>query len=193
MKDLFNYYKNALSNGLCDEYKNRWRACGNDKDKLIKLVLSQQATPHLIDYCYKGLGVGKEYIQREFADYINGNRVIQDADDVNGYTYSLWVGYHGVFDVTTDVTTMMWVDKAHCTIPETKCPTIYIGCGSRVYLSLNGYNCPRIMLFDDSEVILYDSDEVSKVLVYRYSPKAKVEIGKYCLAEVKVFDKELRL
>lgn len=192
-QDLFNYYKHALSNGLCSEYKGRWRACHDNKEQLVKLVMAQQSLPHFIHYCYNGMGLSKEYIQETFGDYINGNAVINDADGVAGYTYSLYVGFKGVFKAATDVLAFMWCSNTSCTINVAKSPVIYFGCGSHIHLSLDGYNCPHIYLFDDSKVTIDDADEDSKVVIYKYSDKAQVELGKYCLANVKVFNKELRL
>ena len=192
-QDLFNYYKHALSNGLCSEYKGRWRACHDNKEQLVKLVMAQQSLPHFIHYCYNGMGLSKEYIQETFGDYINGNAVINDADGVDGYTYSLYVGFKGDFKAAVDVLSLMWCNNTNVTVETSKCPIIYIGCGSHVHLSLDGYNCTHIYLFDDSKVTIDDADEDSKVVIYKYSDKAQVELGKYCLADVKVFDKILRL
>ena len=192
-QDLFNYYKHALSNGLCSEYKGRWRACHDNKEQLVKLVMAQQSLPHFIHYCYNGMGLSKEYIQETFGDYINGNAVINDADGVDGYTYSLYVGFKGDFKAAVDVLSIMWCKNTNVTVETSKCPVIYVGCGSHVHLSLDGYNCPHIYLFDDSKVTIDDTDEDSKVVIYKYSDKAQVELGKYCLADVKVFDKQLKL
>lgn len=192
-QDLFNYYKHALSNGLCSEYKGRWRACHDNKEQLVKLVMAQQSLPHFIHYCYNGMGLSKEYIQETFGDYINGNAVINDADGVDGYTYSLYVGFKGGFKAAVDVLSLMWCNNTNVTVETSKCPVIYVGCGSHVHLSLDGYNCPHIYLFDDSKVTIDDTDEDSKVVIYKYSDKAQVELGKYCIADVKVFDKQLKL
>ena len=45
MKDeMFDFYKNSLqgvlTNPLCADYRDEWRACGNDKEKLVKLVMT---------------------------------------------------------------------------------------------------------------------------------------------------------
>lgn len=192
-QDLFNYYKHALSNGLCSEYKGRWRACHDNKEQLVKLVMAQQSLPHFIHYCYNGIGLSKEYIQETFGDYINGNAVINNADGVDGYTYSLYVGFKGVFKAAVDVLSFMWCNNTNVTVKTSKCPVIYVGCGSHIRLLLDGYNCPHIYLFDDSNVTIEDADEDSKVVIYKYSDKAQVELGKYCLADVRVFNKELRL
>ena len=192
-QDLFNYYKHALSNGLCSEYKGRWRACHDNKEQLVKLVMAQQSLPHFIHYCYNGMGLSKEYIQETFGDYINGNAVIKDADGVDGYTYSLYVGFNGDFKAAVDVLSLMWCNNTNVTVETSKCPVIYVGCGSHVHLSLDGYNCPHIYLFDDSKVTIDDSYEDSKMVIYKYSDKSQVELGKYCLADVKVFNKKLKL
>lgn len=192
-QDLFNYYKHSLSNGLCSEYKDRWRACHDNKEQLVKLVMAQQSLPHFIYYCYNGMGVSKEYMQETFGDYINGNAVINDADGVDGYTYSLYVGFKGYFKASVDVLSLMWCNNTNVTIETSKCPVIYVGCGSHVHLSLDGYNYPHIYLFDNSKVTIDDTDEDSKVVIYKYSDKAQVELGKYCLADVKVFNKKLKL
>jgi hypothetical protein len=49
------------------------------------------------------------------------------------------------------------------------------------------------MLFDDSKIILDDVDEDSNITIHKYSGKASVELGKFCLKEPKIFDKDLRL
>jgi hypothetical protein len=70
---------------------------------------------------------------------------------------------------------------------------LYVSNHSTLNITLDGYNSPKIYLFDDSVVNIMECDEESKVIVYKYSDNAKVEIGKYCLSSVKVFDKDLRL
>lgn len=198
-KEMFGFYKNALqgeiTNPLCADYKNEWRACGDDKEKLISLALRQQSLPYIITHCYQGKGISKEYILNVFSNYINGSKTLKDCDGVQGYNYGMWVGVNDYFlKPHTDVTAYMWVKDVTLRIGETTCPIIYIGCGSTVKISPEGYNSICIYLFDDSKVVIDDwGDETTKVVIYRYSADAQVEISKYCLADVKVFDKELRL
>lgn len=193
MNELLHYQKNAILNGLCDEWRQKWTLCHNDKEKLVRLAMMQQSIPHFLTYCYNGKGVSKDYIKKEYTQFINGSYKIKDADEVAGYTYELFVDCDDDITIDSDVVNVMWCKDTFVTIPETKCPTLYIGCKSDIELQLGGYNTIRIYLFDESRVTIYDADEVSKVLVYKYSDKAKVEKGKYCFGEVKVFEKELRL
>lgn len=197
--EMLKYKKNALlgnisAEPLCQAYKQAWRSCGDDKEMLVRLAMKQQSIPHFSTACYKKLGLTKEYIKENFADYINGH-ILNDCDGVKGYTYSLYVDWDYVndLDVKTDVCSVMWTVGANIIIPPTKCPTIYISNRSNVHLVCEGFNTINIKLFDESKVTVQDVDEDSDVIIYKYSDKASVELGKFCLKEPKVFNKELRL
>lgn len=199
MKDeMLIFKKNALlgkisAEPLCMQYKQAWRACGNDKEMLIRLALSQQSIPYLSHACYEHLGLTKEYILENFLEYINGNRMFNDVEGVEGYTYQLYIGFEHDFKAVADVTSLMWCNNPQITVGATKCPVIYISNQSKVGLVCDGYNTVNVKLFDESELIVDDLDENSNVVVYKYGGDAKVELGKYCLGSVKVFPKELRL
>ena len=197
-KSMMEFYKSALQGALtksplCAEYKGAWRACGDDKEKLMKLVLRQQSIPYFITHCHKGKGLTKDYILENFGEFINGKRTFEDVEGVKGYTYQLYVGHNQDFGITADVTSLMWCDSPQVVVAPTKCPTIYISNGSNVHLACDGFNTINVKLFDNSMVTIEDCDTNSEVFVYKYSKNAKVELGKYCLGGVKVFDKELRL
>lgn len=196
---MFDFYKNALSGAittpLCADYINEWRNCGDDKGRLMQLALRQQSLPYFISHCHSGKGLSKNYILENFGEYINQGEksIIQDADGVQGYTSAMYVAFNTIFNATTDVLALMWCYCAHVIIDATKSPILYVGANSSIHISCDGYNCPKIYLFDTSKIVLYDVDEGSKVVVYKYSDDAVVEKGKFCLGEVKEFRKELRL
>ena len=198
MDELLEFKKNAIlgkisGQPLCEEYKAALSKCGNDKEMLVRLALMQQCTPYLSHACYESMGLTKEYILNNFGELINGKRTFENVEGVDGYTYQLYVGYDKDFDITADVTSLMWCKSPQITIESTKCPTIYISNSGNVRLICNGYNTVNVKLFDDSKIILDDIDEESNVTIYKYSEKATVELGKFCLKEPKVFNKELRL
>lgn len=198
-QDLFEFQKNSFlgkvsGEPLCQEYKQLWKACGNDKEKLMKLALRQQSLPYVVFACHKKLGLSKDYIKEQFGGYINGY-ILKDCDGTSGYTYGMYVDwdYENDLEVTTDVASIMWTVGANIVVPRTKAPVIYISNRSKVHLICEGYNTVNVKLFDESELIIEDMDAESDVIVYKYSDKAKVEQGKYCLKEPKIFNKELRL
>jgi hypothetical protein len=169
-----------------------WAACHEDKGKLMRLVLMQQSAPYFATFCNNGKGLSREYCKREFGEYVNG-RVFNDCDGVKGYTYAMYVDEPTSVEIGLDVVQMLWCNNVDVLIPQTKCPVLYVSNHSTLNITLDGYNSPKIYLFDDSVVNIMEGDEESKVIVYKYSDNAKVEIGKYCLSSVKVFDKDLRL
>lgn len=196
--EMFTFYRNALlgrasEKPLCEEYKNEWRACGNDKDKLMKFAMRQSCLPFIFTYSYKGEGLSKEYLMQEFGEYINGKRTILDADGVQGYTYALNVGLQHDCAIMCDITSFMYCKEINVIIPCSKCPTLYVACGSHLHLSLDGFSNIRVHLYDDSKVTIYDADVNNTVNVYRYSDNVQVERGKYCFCNVKEMDKDLRL
>lgn len=192
-KQMFEFYKNALIGGLCDEYKGLWQSANNEKEKLVKLAMQQQSIPYFATHCYKGNGLTKEYIETAFKDYINGNATLHDCDGVDGYTYRLYVGYNGDLSVSDDVLSFMWCDMPSLEIKTSKCPIFYINNKSKCGIVSGGYNSIRVYLFDESEVTLNDIDETSDVVVYKYSDNCKVVLGKYCMGKVKQFRKKLVL
>lgn len=196
--NMFMFYKSALSGDfsspLCAEYKSVWRKCGDDREQLIRLSLQQQAIPFVVTHAYHRIGLTKNYIKKSFGDYING-RKLKDCDDVEGYTYSLYVDWDFENDlvVDTDVCSIMWTVGANVVIQETKCPTLYVSNKSNVHLVCDGYNSVRIYLFDKSRITIEDCDAESDIVVYKYDSDAVVEKGKFCMGKVKQFTKELRL
>lgn len=197
-KNMFSFYKAALngeiSTPLCSEYKASWRKCGDNKEMLVRLSLSQQALPFVATHAYQKKGLTKEYIKEHFKEYING-KILEDCDGVDGYTYALYVDwdYENDLNIETDVASVMWTTGANIVIPQCKCPTIYLSNKSNVHVVGEGFNTVNIKLFDESKVTVEDIDKDSEVIVYKYSDKAAIEEGKYCFGKVKVFNKELRL
>ena len=174
------FQKNALLNNLCGEWKNMWKACKNNKEKLVRLSLMQQSIPFFASYCYNGNGLTKEYILSEFKDYING--VVHDGcDGIDNYTYRLFVAYTDEIITYADVTHVMWSNINPYVVERYKCPILYVSNKSKVRIAADGYNYIRVYLFDESELVIDDLDDESTVIVYKYSDKCKVTRGKYCL------------
>ena len=197
MDEFLEFKKNAIlgkisGQPLCEEYKAALRKCGNNKELLVRLALMQQCTPYLSHACYERMGLTKEYILNNFGELINGKRTFEDVEGASGYTYQLYVGYEDDFDISADVTSIMWCNSS-IVIPKIKCPTLYISNYSDVHVVLDGYNSPRIYLFDESKVTIDDCDKTSEVLVYKYDSRADVVLGKFCLGSVQIFNKTLRL
>ena len=204
MIDEMTYFrKNAIQGGitapLCNEYRKLWRSCGNDKQKLVNLVLRQQSIPYFITHCYKGKGLSKEYILENFHDFINENTdlaLVKDCDLVKGYDYSLYVDFKGQNSLTTDVSCIMWSSVPLWEINRHHGQILYVGCDSHVNIILGGWNNVMIYLFDDSSITIDDMDDTSSLTIYKYSNDCKVNFGKYFISQlnnVKQYNKQLIL
>ena len=195
--ELFNFQKNAImgkiAQPLCAEYKAAWRQCGDDKESLIRLALQQQSLPYVSSACYRNLGVSKKYLVDNFKDYINGRKVFEDVEGIEGYKYEMYVGFNDSFVAKSDVTNLMWCNDTLINVEESKCPLFYVSNNSDVHFVLNGYNSIRIYLFDESKVVIEDADDTCDVIVYKYGNRAEVELGRFCLGKVKIFNKQLKL
>ena len=194
MKDeMLIYRKNSILANLCKEWDFKWSNCHGEKDKLMRLVLSQQAAPHFATFCYNGAGLSKEYCLREFGSYLNG-RTFANCDEVEGFTYAMYISPPEAKEIGVDVAQILWSNPMEVIIPQTKCNRLYISNKSSVHITLEGYNTIQIYLFDESEVIIDDADDTCEVVVYRYSDKSKVERGTFCISpKVKIFNKTLKL
>lgn len=191
-KEFIMFLKDAYANGLCEEYRDEIRRCHEDKLQLMRLAVRRQSIPWVATKLKNGV-ITKEYVVREFGQYLNGY-VLKDCDDVDDYTYSWYMGFEGCLNVKTDVCHISHTTDTTVVIAPTKCPVVYISNGSNVHLVCDGYNSVSIYLFDDSEVIIDDCGEECDVVVYRYSKDADVKYGRFCFSQdIIVHDKELRL
>lgn len=192
-KEFLNILKDAYSNGLCKEYRDEIRGCHEDKLQLIRLAMRQQSCPWVATKMYEGV-ITTDYLLNTYGEFLNGY-VLKDCDNVAGFTYSWFVDwdYQNDIIVGVDVAHVSHTVGANVVVPKVLCPTIYVSNKSKVHLVCEGYNSINVKVFDESEVIIEDCDDTCEVLVYKYSDKAKVVEGKYCLGHVNQFDKELRL
>ena len=192
-KDFFYFLKNAYSSGLCKEYRDEIRICHGVDLQLVRLAMRQQSYPWVATKIREG-AITTDYILRRFGKYLNGY-VLKDCDGVAGFSYSWFVcvkNENSIF-AKTNVAHFTNVRDTNVVIPTSLCPVLYVSNKSDVSITGEGFNAIRVYLFDESVVNLDDFDENSSVLVYKYSKDARVEIGKYCLGKVKIFDKELKI
>lgn len=192
-KEFLNLLKDAYSSGLCNEYRDEIRRCHEDKLQLVRLAMRQQSCPWMATKMYEGV-ITTDYILNTFGEYLNGY-VLKDCDNVTGYNYMWFVDWDYVNDIvaSADVLHISHTVGANIVVPQTKAPTIYISNSSNVHLVCDGFNTINVKLFDDSRVTIEDCDENSEIIVYKYSNRAEVEQGKFCLGRVKIFIKTLRL
>lgn len=85
--ELLTLKRASLILGLCGEYKKRWDSCCTKED-LIKLSMDANGVEFMADSIAFGWGLSKEYLTKEFSEYINGKYLIREK----GYTSEMFVG-----------------------------------------------------------------------------------------------------
>lgn len=122
--ELLNMKRKALMLGLCGEYKKKWDSCVSKKE-LVDLVLDSNGVEFLADAITFGWGCSQEFLQKEFADFINGK--YQRKKD--GYTSELYV-HHNNMVVLRSTITLVVGGEADIVIPDDFIGNLYICGGS---------------------------------------------------------------
>jgi hypothetical protein len=192
-KEFFGFLKDAYESGLCNEYRDELRRCGDDKLLLMGLAMRQQSIPYIATKLHDGV-LTKEWVQNAFSGYLNGF-ILNDCDGVDGYKYTWYIDYDYANDLLVDVDVMhiSFTKGAYVNVPITRCPIIYVSNDSDIRLSCDGFNNIKLYMFDTSKVTLDDIDSDTQVTIYKYSDSACVDYGRFCFGKIKEFNKELRL
>lgn len=120
--ELLTLKRNACMLGLCGQYKTMWDACRNKKD-LIDMALDANGVEFMADSIAFDWGLSKEYLMKEFSDFINGKY----QRNKGGYKSRMYVGYEG--DITIDSTITLLVGcKGKVVVPCSMVASIYV-CG----------------------------------------------------------------
>lgn len=192
-KEYLNFMKDAYNSGLCNEYRDEIRRCHEDKLSLVRLAMRQQSIPYIASKMREGV-ITKDYVKKAFSGFLNGF-ILKDCDGVKNYTYAWYVDYDYDNGITLDVDVahVSFTSDVDVVVPKSKCTVLYVSNSSHCNIVLEGYNSPKVYIFDDSSVNIETADEYSTVVVYKYSEESVVSEGKFCLGNVRVFSKNLRL
>lgn len=91
--NLIDFKRKAKLLGLCDDYKYKWDGC-KSKEELVKLALTINGVEFLADSIAFKWGLNKEYIAKEFGDYLcnTGKHAILAE---SGYTSEMYAMVNG--------------------------------------------------------------------------------------------------
>lgn len=190
--EMFTFKRNALLANLCKEWDTKWSACRDDKEKLMKLALMQQSAPYIADFFYRGVGLSKEYVKRQFSEYIDGHTFF-DCDDVAGYTYGMYVDAQHPIEIKHDIVQFIWCNGTRVSLPQLRSTKMYVSNKSDLHIECEGYNNLIVMLFDESRIVFDKLATTCRVNVYRYDKRAIVDADASIMDMINIMDKELRL
>lgn len=141
--DLLTLKRNAILLGLCDQYRGKWDAC-KSKRELVDLALDSNGVEFMADSMAFGWGLGKDYLLREFGEWMNGFYISREG----GYTSEMYVGAHGVLNTRSALLLVAYCGGLEIIVPEHHVCRIYVCGGSKA----------RIECLGDAEVVEYGVD-----------------------------------
>lgn len=131
--ELLMLKRNAIMLGLCGEYKGKWDSCITKKE-LVDMALDSNGVEFMADSMAFEWGLSKEYLQREFEEYMNG--LYQRSG--NGYTSEMYVGAHGIMKLKSTITLIAYCDGLEIDVPEHFIGKVYVCGGSNVKIENKG-------------------------------------------------------
>lgn len=132
--DLLTLKRNSLMMGLCEKYRHKWDSC-TTKRQLIDLALDSNGVEFMADSIAFGWGLGKDYLVKVFADFING-AYVRDKD---GYTSEFYVGARGVIELRSTLLLVAYCDGLEIKIPKGSAGRVYVCGGSKIRIENDGY------------------------------------------------------
>lgn len=148
VNDLLSFKRVAMSLGLCDPYKKKWDEC-TDKRQLMDLALDSNGVDFIADSIAFGWGLGVDFFNRHFADYING-KYKRDSGP-HGYSSEMLVGLEGMYYLYSTITLVAGCKCLNIVVPPSSYGRVYVCGGSEIHLSVFGV-CEVYVYGDDSHV-----------------------------------------
>lgn len=161
--NLFGFKKAAKRLGLCEEYKCRWDNC-KSKEDLIKLALTSNGIEFIADSIAFKWGVSKEYITKEFKDFISDTEKHVVLNE-GGYTSEMYAMLNsGIIEPHGSQNIII---SCNCTIKLRKhfIGMIYI-CGSAtVNIDASQSNELRLIVYGNDNNITFTENGDGKIII----------------------------
>lgn len=168
-KDMFIFYRNALANNLCDQYKSEWNRRMKDKVGLYEFSLWSGSVTYLANATYHGWGITKELIHGEFENYINGKYVVDNLDDVEGATATSYYDYEFKGDRIDNSLVAIYWSKGLIDVKDYGCSHFHISNNSRISFTKGKNVMLWISVYDDSVVDIGNVNDGDIINVVKYS------------------------
>lgn len=125
MEKILQFKRNATVLGLCGEYKKKWDDC-DTRQGLVDMALDSNGIEFMADSIAFGWGLPKDFLLKEFSDYVNGAYQCHEE----GYTSEMYLSAHGTLKACTSLLLIAYCDGLKIEIPEHAFCRVYVcGCG----------------------------------------------------------------
>lgn len=161
--NLIDFKKKAKRLGLCDDYTIRWNKCSS-KEELMKLALTINGVEFLADSIAFRWGLSKEYIVKEFGDYLcstERHTVLSER----GYTSEMYAMVNG--GVIKPYGSLSLIISCNCSITlyNNFMGFIYICDGSIVNIDASLSKELRLFVYGDTNNITFSDKGNGKIFI----------------------------
>ena len=168
-KEMFLFYRNALAKNLCSSYKKEWNKRIEDNKLLYEFSLNTGAIPYIATATYRGWGLTKDLIHKEFGEYINGKYIIKNSNGVEGATATSYYDYHFNNEIIENSLIATYWCNGNVKIKDYGCSRFHISNDSNLHFN-NGKNVILwLNVYDNSVVNIGDIKIGDSIYVVKYS------------------------
>lgn len=172
--EMIIFFKEARKRDLCVSFAQKWVKL-REKDEFVDFCLLPQAIPYMAVSMYEKWGLSKDYLLREFPNYINGKYISSRNDGIDANA-EFWVDFSDIeYLLKNQLYHITYTKNSKFTIEQTKCPIINVSNNSDVIIKCSKFNSIQVLIYDKSKVYIDAPDKSCKVLIEKYSDECEVD------------------
>lgn len=135
-KSILELKRKALAMGLCGEYGEKWADAATQKE-LVDLASDINGADFLCSSVAKGWGLSKDFLLRNFGDYING-RYVSRHGGTKGYTSEVFIGCDGEIRARATILIILY-SNVTVYVPENHACRVFAAGNTNIAIQCDGY------------------------------------------------------
>lgn len=149
--------------GVCNDYMRKLNAVTN-KTEMFRVLCDVNGGAWLFDLHERGVKIPIDSFLKEFANYVNGKKVVEYP---NGYTSKFYCRHIGEITADTTLVYLLECMDADVVVPKNHYPTLILSDGSQAEVTLEEGTHLNIELYGDACINGIIGDE-SKVRITKH-------------------------
>lgn len=149
--------------GVCNDYMRKLKAVSN-KTEMFRVLCDVNGGAWLFDLHAGGVQIPIDSFLKEFANYINGKKVV---DYPSGYTSSFYCRTEEAVFASSTIVYLLECKDIRVFVPMNKYPTVVLSHGSDVEIVMCDGSRLNLELYGDAKYTLVEGDK-SKVRITQH-------------------------
>lgn len=149
--------------GVCTSYMRKIAAASN-KTEMFRVLCDVNGGAWLFDLHANGVQLPIEQFLKEYANYVNGNKVV---DYPSRYTSKFHCRDNGLIVADTTIVYLLECKGAKVNVPMNKYPTVVLSQGTDAEITMGAGAHLNVELYGDAKYTLVEGDK-SKVRITQH-------------------------